>query len=178
MTGTEGTWIDWQCLLDAAALLARCRYTLQYTYPYAYYMEPGPRKELVSCYLMVLSLKTVNWAKLMGMFLGYVWTVWIPASSAGGGYWKSIVEGGTCWNDRSWWPRNPDGRLRETSNNALTGFPSILKIQYEAILYILLEDMRERNVVMMLCPCLYRANANSQLMCLFLIFSFIFFLTF
>ena len=47
MTGTEGTWIDWQCLLDAARLLARCRYTLQYTYPYAYYMEAGPRKELV-----------------------------------------------------------------------------------------------------------------------------------
>jgi len=53
MTGTEGTWIDWQCLLDAAALLARCRYTLQYTYPYAYYMEPGPRKELVSCNRLV-----------------------------------------------------------------------------------------------------------------------------
>jgi ariadne-2 len=44
----SGTWIDWQYLLDAAALLAKCRYTLQYTYPYAYYMEPGPRKELVS----------------------------------------------------------------------------------------------------------------------------------
>lgn len=42
----EGTWIDWQYLLDAVALLAKCRYTLQYTYPYAYYMEPGPRKEL------------------------------------------------------------------------------------------------------------------------------------
>lgn len=42
----EGTWIDWQYLLDAAALLARCRYTLQYTYPYAYFMEPSPRKEL------------------------------------------------------------------------------------------------------------------------------------
>ena len=51
MTGTEGTWIDWQCLLDAAALLARCRYTLQYTYPYAYYMESGPRKELVMRHL-------------------------------------------------------------------------------------------------------------------------------
>ena len=25
----------------------QCRYTLKYTYPYAYYME-GPRKELVS----------------------------------------------------------------------------------------------------------------------------------
>jgi len=41
-----GTWIDWQYLLDAAQLLAKCRYTLQYTYPYAYYMEPSPRKEL------------------------------------------------------------------------------------------------------------------------------------
>ena len=46
-TGTDGTWIDWQCVLDAAALLARCRYTLQYTYPFAYYMDAGPRKELV-----------------------------------------------------------------------------------------------------------------------------------
>lgn len=43
----SGTWIDWQHLFEAASLLARCRYTLQYTYPYAYYMESGPRKELV-----------------------------------------------------------------------------------------------------------------------------------
>ncbi|PIK47465.1 putative E3 ubiquitin-protein ligase ARIH2 isoform X1 [Apostichopus japonicus] len=42
----EGTWIDWQYLLDAAALLAKCRYSLQYTYPYAYYLESGPRKKL------------------------------------------------------------------------------------------------------------------------------------
>ena len=42
-----GTWIDWQYLLDAAALLAKCRYTLQYTYPYAYYMEASNRKKLV-----------------------------------------------------------------------------------------------------------------------------------
>ncbi|KFM80044.1 hypothetical protein X975_14917, partial [Stegodyphus mimosarum] len=41
----EGTWIDWQYLRNAAALLAKCRYTLQYTYPYAYYME-SDRKEL------------------------------------------------------------------------------------------------------------------------------------
>jgi hypothetical protein len=27
--GCCGTWIDWQYLLDAAALLAKCRYTLQ-----------------------------------------------------------------------------------------------------------------------------------------------------
>lgn len=41
-----GTWIDWQYLFDAASLLAKCRYTLQYTYPYAYYIEPSPTKEL------------------------------------------------------------------------------------------------------------------------------------
>ncbi|XP_074645621.1 putative E3 ubiquitin-protein ligase ariadne-2 isoform X2 [Tubulanus polymorphus] len=42
----EGTWIDWQYLLNAAELLCKCRYTLQYTYPYAYYLEKGPRKQL------------------------------------------------------------------------------------------------------------------------------------
>lgn len=42
----SGTWIDWQHLFAAASLLARCRYTLQYTYPYAYYMDSGPRKAL------------------------------------------------------------------------------------------------------------------------------------
>lgn len=42
----QGTWIDWQYLWEAAKLLKRCRYTLQYTYPFAYYMEVGPRKEL------------------------------------------------------------------------------------------------------------------------------------
>ncbi|XP_030748660.1 potential E3 ubiquitin-protein ligase ariadne-2 [Sitophilus oryzae] len=41
-----GTWIDWQYLFTAANLLAKCRYTLQYTYPFAYYMDAGPRKEL------------------------------------------------------------------------------------------------------------------------------------
>lgn len=41
-----GTWIDWQHLFKAAELLAKCRYTLQYTYPYAYFMDSGPRKEL------------------------------------------------------------------------------------------------------------------------------------
>jgi ariadne-2 len=42
----EGTWIDWQYLHDAATLLTKCRYTLQYTYPFAYYMESCSRKEL------------------------------------------------------------------------------------------------------------------------------------
>ena len=46
--GGSGTWIDWQYLFDSAKLLAKCRYTLQYTYPYAYYMESCPRKHLVS----------------------------------------------------------------------------------------------------------------------------------
>ncbi|KAM7533313.1 hypothetical protein Aperf_G00000125915 [Anoplocephala perfoliata] len=32
----EGTWIDWQPLLSAAETLQKCRYTLKYTYPYAY----------------------------------------------------------------------------------------------------------------------------------------------
>ena len=49
----EGTWIDWQYLYDAASLLTKCRYTLQYTYPFAYYLESGHRKELVS-YLMAV----------------------------------------------------------------------------------------------------------------------------
>ena len=34
------------CWLEDLIFLAQCRYTLQYTYPYAYYMEPGPRKKL------------------------------------------------------------------------------------------------------------------------------------
>lgn len=46
MEASTGTWIDWQYLMDAAALLARCRYTQQYTYPFAYYLESGARKEL------------------------------------------------------------------------------------------------------------------------------------
>ncbi|XP_064401078.1 E3 ubiquitin-protein ligase ARIH2-like [Halichondria panicea] len=40
-----GTWIDWQYLIDAAELLRKCRYTLKYTYPFAYY-EEGERKPL------------------------------------------------------------------------------------------------------------------------------------
>lgn len=49
VTNHEGTWIDWQYLYDAAELLTRCRYTLQYTYPFAYYMDSdAPGKELVS----------------------------------------------------------------------------------------------------------------------------------
>ncbi|PNF29781.1 putative E3 ubiquitin-protein ligase ariadne-2 [Cryptotermes secundus] len=56
----SGTWIDWQYLLDAASLLAKCRYTLQYTYPYAYYMEPGPRKELFEYQQAQLEIEIEN----------------------------------------------------------------------------------------------------------------------
>ena len=59
--GCCGTWIDWQYLLDAAALLAKCRYTLQYTYPYAYYMEPSPRKELVSWLTCIVHIGNCVW---------------------------------------------------------------------------------------------------------------------
>lgn len=40
----------WVRIIDTgtfSSLLLQCRYTLQYTYPYAYYMESGPRKKLV-----------------------------------------------------------------------------------------------------------------------------------
>jgi len=49
VTAGCGTWIDWQYLIDAVSLLRKCRYTLKYTYPYAYFLEGG-KKPLV-CYL-------------------------------------------------------------------------------------------------------------------------------
>lgn len=45
VSSNSGTWIDWQYLLDAADLLRKARYTLKFTYPFAYYME-GDRKPL------------------------------------------------------------------------------------------------------------------------------------
>lgn len=68
----QSSWIDWQYIVEAAKHLTKvregrghgrpchhpcpvslpcvqCRYTLKYTYPYAYYMEAGPRKTLVGC---------------------------------------------------------------------------------------------------------------------------------
>jgi hypothetical protein len=94
MTGTDGTWIDWQCLLDAAALLARCRYTLQYTYPYAYYMDAGPRKELVS------DSENVNAFTPILTFPRLFMLVRVPTGSVGSRNRKSIVESGTGRNDR------------------------------------------------------------------------------
>jgi len=63
-SSTGSTWIDWQYLLDAAALLAKCRYTLQYTYPYVYYMETGPRKQLFEYQQAQLEseIEALSWA--------------------------------------------------------------------------------------------------------------------
>ena len=41
----NGTWIDWQHLPTAVDLLLKCRYTLKFTYAYAYYLD-GPWKEM------------------------------------------------------------------------------------------------------------------------------------
>ena len=41
----QGTWIDWQYLLTACDLLSKCRHTLKYTYPCAYFIEPGSAKD-------------------------------------------------------------------------------------------------------------------------------------
>ncbi|GAA52792.1 ariadne-2 [Clonorchis sinensis] len=42
----DGTWIDWQYLLTAAETLRKCRYTLKYTYPMAYFSEKLINKDL------------------------------------------------------------------------------------------------------------------------------------
>lgn len=54
-----GTWIDWQYLLNAAQLLAKCRYTMMYTYPYAYFMEDD-RKRLFEYQQAQLELEIEN----------------------------------------------------------------------------------------------------------------------
>lgn len=49
MKDINATWIDWQYLFTAASLLAKCRYTLKYTYPFAYYASmdsTSSRKDL------------------------------------------------------------------------------------------------------------------------------------
>lgn len=60
VTNSKGTWIDWQYLLDATELLRKCRYTLQYTYPYAYYMESGMRKDLFEYQQAKLQVEVEN----------------------------------------------------------------------------------------------------------------------
>lgn len=41
------TRMDLEHPLDTAAVLDRCHYTLQYTYAYGYYLEPGHKKDFV-----------------------------------------------------------------------------------------------------------------------------------
>ena len=52
----RGTWIDWEHLKSCGKLLARCRYTLKYTYPKAYMMPTGKEKDLFE-YQQGLSVK-------------------------------------------------------------------------------------------------------------------------
>jgi ariadne-2 len=44
MDGTCGTLIDWDFFIEAADTLTKARYTLQYTYPYAYYLDNNELK--------------------------------------------------------------------------------------------------------------------------------------
>ena len=46
MAEKRGTWINWEHLKSCGKLLARCRYTLKYTYPKAYMMPTGKEKDL------------------------------------------------------------------------------------------------------------------------------------
>ena len=127
VNAAQGTWIDWQYLFDAAKLLAKCRYlfkkakknllfvilfstfyshkwnfpryTLQYTYPYAYYIEPCPRKELVCLaenfkfvWERILSLLNCGRGTANSTFHEY-FSVWVPASATGGGDRKFELEG-------------------------------------------------------------------------------------
>jgi ariadne-2 len=41
-----GTLVDWEFLIEAIDVLTRARYTLQYTYPYVYYLEDNQTKFL------------------------------------------------------------------------------------------------------------------------------------
>jgi len=46
MNGQCGTLVDWEFLMDAAHTLTKARYTLQYTYPFAYFLENNEAKLL------------------------------------------------------------------------------------------------------------------------------------
>ena len=79
-----------------------CRYTLQYTYPYAYYMESCPRKHLVGM------------ARSKNYFLTiFILLVWVPTSSTRSGDRKFKLEDRTRWNYRPRRPGKPDGHRRE-----------------------------------------------------------------
>jgi ariadne-2 len=46
MNGLCGTLVDWEFLMEATNTLLTARYTLQYTYPYAYYLESNDTRFL------------------------------------------------------------------------------------------------------------------------------------
>lgn len=46
MNKEGGTLVDWEFLIEAVDVLTRARYTLQYTYPYAYYLDNNETKML------------------------------------------------------------------------------------------------------------------------------------
>jgi len=56
----NGTWIDWQYLLKAFDRLKMCRYTLQYTYPYAYYLDKSDKKDLYEGWQAQLEVEVEN----------------------------------------------------------------------------------------------------------------------
>lgn len=47
MNKEGGTLVDWEFLSEAVEYLTRARYTLQYTYPYAYYLEESDAKKML-----------------------------------------------------------------------------------------------------------------------------------
>lgn len=118
----SGTWIDWQHLFEAASLLARCRYTLQYTYPYAYYMEPGPRKELVRFRSRDVKCSIrlgLNWESLC-------LPVRVSASSIRSGNRESFVEDRASGDNGSRWSGESNGYRGKTSRHITEGFPRSL----------------------------------------------------
>ncbi len=67
----------------------QCRYTLQFTYPYAYYLEKGPRKELVS-------------SRLRCEKQGWQPRKFLHCSKCGGRFGRSDSRDTACNGTRTW----------------------------------------------------------------------------
>ena len=88
--------------VDSPETIVLLRYTLQYTYPYAYYMESCPRKHLVTsrftrtaCFNSLLSVR-------------------VSTSSTRSRDRKFKLEDWTRWDHWQGRPGEPDGHRRET----------------------------------------------------------------
>ena len=101
---SKDTWfISWNFL----------RYTLQYTYPYAYYIEPCPRKELVCIEnydigedfhvlfqfeyqqaQLEAEIENLSWKVTSSIFGLYLYFLW--CASLSGGFSWNFVSGGAC----------------------------------------------------------------------------------